>query len=188
MPPAIGAQIAPFCLRNKGHRTFAHSAQTRQHGLFFRKQAFIQRHRRFPADHPRLHQPHRQVQALREGKGTGIAAFCVNRSTFVTTPRSTTTKCATSSAADHSFNPGQLSHFAAGIASATRKKAVCARASFSRIGWSDVIRLTLNCCAAGLFEGMRQLQHAGFSEGGAKYLQSHRQLAADLSARHRYPR
>jgi hypothetical protein len=112
-------------------------------------------------------------RCMRFLKGTGIGAFCVNRSTFVTTPRSTTTRCETSSAADHSFNPGQLSHLVAGIASAARKKAVCARASFSRIGWSDVIRttLTLYCRAARLFKRVRQLQHPRLTERRPKNLQ-----------------
>lgn len=124
----------------------------------------------------------------RFGKGTGIGAFCVRRSTVVTTPRSTTTRCETSSAADHSFNTGQQSHLAAGIASAARKKTVCARASFSRIGWSDGIRMTLNCCAAGFFKRIRQLQHPGFAERRPKNLQPYRQLSADPTARHRNPR
>src|SRR5882757_5526764 len=140
VPPAVGPQISPLCLLNKRHRTLAHSAQPRQHGLFFPRRLSssgtgdLRRITRASTSH--------NGRCMRLGKGTGIAAFCVNRSTFVTTPRSTTTRCATNCAADHSFTPGQSPHFSSGIASAARKKAVCARPSFSRIGWSDVIRTT----------------------------------------------
>ena len=113
-------------------------------------------------------------RCMRFGKGTRSGAFCVNRSTFVTTPRSTTTRCATSSAADHSSNPGQLSHLASGMASAARKKVVCARASFSRIGWSDRMRITLDGGAAGFFERVCQLQHSRLPECRPKNLQPYR--------------
>ena len=67
MSPAVVAQISSFRLRNKRQRAFTYPAKPRQHGLFLGQQALVQRHRRFPPDHPRLHQPQRQVQSLREG-------------------------------------------------------------------------------------------------------------------------
>jgi hypothetical protein len=172
MPPARCAQISSFRFGNKRQCAFPHPSTAPPASSLFRPSGWgPAAPARFPPDYPRFHQPQRQMRALREG--TRIGAFCANGSTFVTTPGSTTTRCATSSAAGHSFDPGQQSHLAAGITSAARKKAVCARASFSRIGWSDGIRMTLNCCAADLFKRMGQLQHPSFAERRPKNLQPH---------------
>src|SRR5208283_3757840 len=54
-----------------------------------------------------------------------------------TTARSTITRWATSSAADHSAALGLRLHCLGGIASAARKKLLCVRASLSPTGWIE---------------------------------------------------
>ena len=72
-------------------------------------------------------------------KGMGSGAFCVTESAFARMPRSTTTKCATTSAADHCSGPGCCAHCATPMASAARQNTVCAVFSFSPIFPSEAI-------------------------------------------------
>lgn len=111
----------------------------------------------------------------------------MTRSAFPITARSTIIKCATNSAADHLSSLGLVLHASAGTASATHKNPVCA---------FDIVAITeSNFCdtatfpadssygaAAGLLEGVRQLQNAGFAEGRPEDLQAYRQLPIDFSA------
>ena len=62
-----------------------------------------------------------------------LGVFCVMRSAPPKIARSTTIRCATSSAADHSSRLGLLFQRSRGIASAARKNAACARPSFPYI-------------------------------------------------------
>jgi hypothetical protein len=60
-----------------------------------------------------------------------LGIFCVTRSALPIIARSTITRCATNSAADHSSAFGFAFHCAAGTESATQKNAVCTQLNFS---------------------------------------------------------
>ena len=107
---SIGGSLSSTSLQ-KCQRSFACFPQFSQH-LFLRvQQAGIQRNRRFASDDPALHHPHWEVNRFRNGIGFG--SFCVTRSAQPIIVRSTITRCATSSAADHASAFGFAFHCSA---------------------------------------------------------------------------